>query len=138
MSKELGRRWPTFLIYIFVLLHILRVLSKIQELNPQLIIFYCFQHENIGKGFFNHKCTVRKKLVGYLFIKREIVLVLCERKVFYLPRQLRPFPLQPVLHAHVYDPAVFVHVAWAWQLWRFRVHSSISEDKDSSYCMCQN
>jgi hypothetical protein len=40
------------------------------------------------KAFFKHKCTVREKLVRYLFTKGEIVLVLCERKLFYLPTQL--------------------------------------------------
>ena len=49
----------------------------------------------------------KKRLVySFLSSNRDILLTLCETKfnMFDLPTQLNPFPLQPVLHAHVYDP----------------------------------
>ena len=47
----------------------------------------------------------------------------------FLPEQEVPFPVNPVLQAHVNDPAVFVQAALLSQLWVFREHSSLSKRK---------
>ena len=49
----------------------------------------------------------------------------------FLPEQEVPFPVNPVLQAHVNDPAVFVQAALLSQLWVLREHSSLSKlEKD--------
>ena len=49
----------------------------------------------------------------------------------FLPEQLVPFPVYPLLQAHVNDPAVFVQVALLSQLWVLREPSSLSKwEKD--------
>ena len=46
--------------------------------------------------------------------------------LFILPVQVCPLPLNPVLHAHPYEPTVSVHVAFWSQSWVWPEHSSIS------------
>ena len=42
----------------------------------------------------------------------DILIILVRNfKTPFLPVQVTPFPLYPVLHVHVLDPCVFVHVA---------------------------
>ena len=47
----------------------------------------------------------------------------------FLPEQEVPFPVYPVLQAHVNDPAVFVQVALLSQSWVFKEHSLLSKEK---------
>ena len=42
-----------------------------------------------------------------------------------LPSQRVPFPVKPDLHSHVYEPAVFMHVALVWHV-PLIAHSSTS------------
>jgi hypothetical protein len=51
-----------------------------------------------------------------------------------LPEHDLPFPENPALQAHVYPPAVFVQVAFAWQSLAL-AHSSISVSKQNPYNM---
>ena len=50
-------------------------------------------------------------------------------QILYLPVQVTPLPVYPVLQAQVNDPSVLVHVALLWQLWVPRVHSLLSENE---------
>ena len=50
-------------------------------------------------------------------------------QIFYLPVQVNPLPVYPVLQAQVKDPSVLVHVALLWQLSVRRAHSLLSENK---------
>ena len=51
----------------------------------------------------------------------------------FLPEQEVPFPVYPVLQAHVKDPSVFVQAALASQLWVLREHSSLSKEAKTKY-----
>ena len=48
----------------------------------------------------------------------------------YLPSQLTPSPIDPSSQVQLYEPIVFVHVAFVWQLSVYVEHSSTSK------CQC--
>ena len=41
----------------------------------------------------------------------------------FLPSQVRPFPVYPVLHVQVYEPAVFWQTALTSQSFKSEIHS---------------
>ena len=49
------------------------------------------------------------------------------------PVQYVPFPKYPDLHLHEYDPCVFWHVAFSWQLSVESEHSLISKKLAQCY-----
>ena len=46
-----------------------------------------------------------------------------------LPLQKVPFPANPLLQVHAYDPMVLLQVAWEWHIRVSDVHSSLSKLK---------
>ena len=55
-------------------------------------------------------------------------------KVGDLPSQVNPSPVHPVLHEQLYDPVLFMQVAFLWQLFNAgSEHSLISEMKSDSW-----
>ena len=67
--------------------------------------------------------------LGYFHLNRVLVVNIIKDQNMFLPEQEVPFPVYPVLQAHVNDPAVFVQAALLSQLWVFREHSSLSKKK---------
>ena len=67
--------------------------------------------------------------LGYFHHNRVLVVNIIEDQNMFLPEQEVPFPVYPVLQAHVNDPAVFVQVALISQPWVFREHSLLSKEK---------
>ena len=78
-----------------------------------------------------------KRKMGAFIIVRQVCIGEghCHKRLnnikwYFSPEQLVPFPVNPLLQAHVNDPAVFVQAALLSQLWVLREHSSLSKWKN--------
>ncbi len=70
------------------------------------------------------------KVASKMSDNKDIMKKIINPRQIYLPSQLTPEPLYPVVQVHVKLPFVLAQTALASQLWRALVHSLISERKE--------
>ena len=75
--------------------------------------------------FFKYSVQVKISIAMLVHRSRHIIVKLMLWK-YFVPLQLVPFPLNPLLHVHWKDPPMLLHVALLWHGETTAEHSSIS------------